>query len=256
MAACPLLGDGITDDTLLHIGRFLPAARDLLSLQLSCPRFAAKVIAAAPSVGSAAGGAEAAAAPEMLCIAEEAARLWVARCSELERGSVPRLKHQSWLCLMQEVELLRVPLLFGRAHAIFKLSEGGAVATKNVGDSTMRTAASKVVMRSGRHFVRFTVIQGDNMSFGVIRPGWDVDAGGDAYMYGGLLDAFSVEGHCFYCTYDGRRDPGFSDWEGMQAAREQGDRIGMLLHLDQAKQHDCLEERRAAGCDAGKGAER
>ena len=191
-------------------------------------------------------------------IVEEAARLWVAGCSEQERGWAPRWtkRGRSWLCLMQEVELLRVPLLFGRAHAIFKLSEGGAVATKNVGDSTMRTAASKVVMRSGRHFVRFTVIQGDNMSFGVIRPGWDVDAGGDAYMYGGLLDAFSVEGHCFYCTYDGRRDPGFSDWEGMQAAREQGDRIGMLLHLDQAKQHDCLEERRAAGCDAGKGAER
>ena len=54
---CPLLGDGITDDTLLHIASFLPAAKDLLNLGLACPRFAAKIIPA-PSIG--AGGAAAA----------------------------------------------------------------------------------------------------------------------------------------------------------------------------------------------------
>ena len=40
---CPLLGDGITDDMLLLIAGFLPSARDLLCLQLACPRFATKV---------------------------------------------------------------------------------------------------------------------------------------------------------------------------------------------------------------------
>ena len=45
-APCPLLGDGITNDTLFHIAHFLPSARDLLCLQLTCPRFAAKIIAA------------------------------------------------------------------------------------------------------------------------------------------------------------------------------------------------------------------
>ena len=44
---CPLLGDGITDDTLLHIARFLPTVRDLLCLMLTNTRFAAKLIAAA-----------------------------------------------------------------------------------------------------------------------------------------------------------------------------------------------------------------
>ena len=51
-AAAPmrlLLGDGIADDTLLHIARFLPTARDLLCLGLTCPRFAAKIIAAVPA---------------------------------------------------------------------------------------------------------------------------------------------------------------------------------------------------------------
>ena len=224
-APCPLLGDGITDDMLHNIARFLPTAKDLVALQLTNMRFAAKVIAAAPSVG-AAGGAEA--APEMLCIAEEAGRLWVAGCSEQERGWVPRLQLESWLGLMREVALLRAPLLFGRAHGDdVTLSEGGALATNitilatmDVFNGTYRTAASTVVMRSGRHFARFTVVEGDALMFGVIRPGWDVEGG---------VYAQDVDGHCFYCTYGGRRQPGGIDWEGMQHARKQGDRIGMLL---------------------------
>ena len=52
---CPLLGDGVTDDTLLHIARFLPTAKDLLRLQLTNKRFSTKCIAA-PSVGGAGGG--------------------------------------------------------------------------------------------------------------------------------------------------------------------------------------------------------
>ena len=84
-------------------------------------RFAAKVIPA-PSVG---GVREtAAAAPEMLSIPEEAARLWVAECSEQERGWAPRVELESLLGLMHVVALLRAPLLFGRAHGSVTLSEG------------------------------------------------------------------------------------------------------------------------------------
>ena len=75
-AAAPmrlLLGDGIADDTLLHIARFLPTVRDLLCLGLTCPRFAAKIIAAVPAEPG--PRAAAAAAPEMLSLVEEAARL-------------------------------------------------------------------------------------------------------------------------------------------------------------------------------------
>ena len=98
------------------------------------------------------------------------------------------------------------------------------MATKGVQDAHWRAAASKVVMRSGCHFAQFTVVVGEHLIFGVIRPGWDVQGGDPAY---------NVDGHCFYDTDDGRRDPGFQDWEGMQNATEQGDRIGMLLDLDQ-----------------------
>ena len=176
-------------------------------------------------------------------------RLWVAGCSEQERSWVPLLDHESWLCLMQEVELLRVPLLFGRAHAIFKLSEGGAVATKNVGDSTMRTAASKVVMRSGRHFVRFTVIQGDNMSFGVIRPGWDVEGGTQAHR---------EDAHCFYLTGNGQRVAAPRprrlqiQQRGGDAEREGAGRPHRHAARPRSGQHDRLEERREAGDNAAR----
>jgi hypothetical protein len=122
---------------------------------------------------------------------------------------------------MHEMELLRVPLAFGRAHGNITLSENGAVATKGLGGG-WRAAASTAVMRSGRHFAQFTMVEGIAMFFGVIRPGWDVEGGGDAE---------EVDGHCFYDTFSGSRWPG--NWEGMQPARQQGDRIGMLLDLDQ-----------------------
>ena len=101
-APSSLLGDGMTDDTLLHIVRFLSTARDLVRPQLTCPRFATKCIP-----GPSAGGGAAAAPEEMLCIAEEAARRWVAGCSEQERGWVPRRGLESWLGLMHEVGVLR-----------------------------------------------------------------------------------------------------------------------------------------------------
>jgi hypothetical protein len=79
-------------------------------------------------------------------------------------------------------------------------------------------------MRAGRHHVQFTAVSGIVVFFGVIRPGWDVEGGQYAEV---------VDGHCFYNTGYGFRFPGCRDWEGMQHAREQGDRIGMLLDLDQ-----------------------
>ena len=78
-----LLAEETTDDTLLHIARFLNA-RDLLRLKLTYKRLSIKCIHA-PS----GGGGAAAAAPERLCIAEEAARRWLAGCTQQERDWAP-----------------------------------------------------------------------------------------------------------------------------------------------------------------------
>ena len=134
---------------------------------------------------------------------------------------------------MRAVELLRLPLAFGRAHAHFTLSEkggtfsvteNGAVVTSTANDNSYRAAASKVVTRSGRHFVQFTALGGKYGMFGVLRPGWDVEGG---------AGTIHEDGHCFYYTGSGGCWPDHQTWEGIQPAREQGDRIGMLLDLDQ-----------------------
>ena len=65
--------------------------------------------------------------------------------------------------------------------------------------------------------------------FGVIRPGWDVERGENAFNVDGHY------GHCFYSAASGEsgeRYPGPHDWEGRQRTTEQGDRVGMLLDLD------------------------
>ena len=45
-----LTGDGITDDTLLAVFRFLPTAKDLVRVLLTCRRFSIRCIAATVSV--------------------------------------------------------------------------------------------------------------------------------------------------------------------------------------------------------------
>ena len=98
------------------------------------------------------------------------------------------------------------------------------MATRNVGNGG-RVASSTVVMRSGRHSALVTVVEGGDLYFGVIRPDWDVERGGQGVTQWRTATAAL----CCYCTYNGRRYPTQPhDWE-----TEQGDRIGMLLDLDQ-----------------------
>jgi hypothetical protein len=202
--------------------------RDLLALAIAVPpRFANKCIAAPPPPPRTAASDSAAQQAEMWSIIEEAARRWIAACNDQEQGWVPRRGRQSWLGLMWEVESLRCAAVFGRSHEDITLSEGGSVATKAVGNYR-RAAASKAVMRAGRHFAQFTVVSvdkhGQSVYIGVIRLCWDVEGGQNAHM---------VDGHCFYGTGSGWRYPGRREWEGIQRAHEEGDRVGMLLDLDQ-----------------------
>ena len=163
------------DEAAAIIARAVASARDLLSLAIACRRFAVKCIAAPLALShrtATSGGGTAAAAQhaELWSIAEEAARQWIASRTNQERGWVPRRGRESWLGLMREVELLRRAAVFGRSHEHITLSEGGARATRNTrrddaipSACIWRTAASKVVMRAGRHYAQFTVVATDIM---------------------------------------------------------------------------------------------
>jgi hypothetical protein len=214
------------DEAAIIIACALADPGDLLHLAAACRRFFIKCITAPPPPR----GTVAAQQAEMWSIAEEAGRRWIAACTNQERGWVPRRGRGSWLGLMWEVESLRRrSAVFGRSHDEYMtLSEGGSVATRSEGGSSVGwshgTAASKALMRAGRHYAQFTVVAGMDLWFGVIRPSWDVEGGKDTHW---------VDGHCFYGTFNGHRWPGEHRWEGPHYAREEGDRIGLLLDLDQ-----------------------
>jgi hypothetical protein len=115
-------------------------------------------------------------------------------------------------------------LCFARRHKSLALADGDTVATRSKWDGRYHTAASAAVMSDGRHFAQFTVLRGRHVMVGVIRPGWDVGSGQGAQH---------VDGHCFFWFGVGTRFPGDSSWEGMQPSAEPGDRIGLLLDLEQ-----------------------
>ena len=69
------------------------------------------------------------------------------------------------------MESLRRGAVFG-SHEGITVSAGGAVATvasNAIFSGQALLAASKAVMRAGRHYAQFTVMSGDDIILGVIR---------------------------------------------------------------------------------------
>jgi hypothetical protein len=187
-------------EAAIIIAATLADPRDLLRLAVALPRrFATKCIAAPAAHRNFEGGG--AAAIEMWSIAEEVARRWIVTCTDQERGWVPRRGQESWLGLMWEVQSLRRgAAVLGRSHEHITLFEGGSRATKASGIFEYRAAASKAVMRAGRHYVQFAVVSGPHRSVCDIMLGVTAVEGGD--------DAYRVDGHCFYNTWGGSCFPG------------------------------------------------
>ena len=116
------------------------------------------------------------------------------------------------------------PTVLTRKGEGIKLSDDGREATKTEDTRSYTAAASKAVMRSGRHRARFTVAKmRGNQLYGVIRATWNVEA---------KRAPETVAGHSLYRTNSGRRMPGDEEWKGRQSANTEGDTITMELDLD------------------------
>eukprot|EP01043_Picozoa_sp_COSAG02_P048400 COSAG02_NODE_4749_length_5026_cov_795.119139_1_plen_909_part_00 len=124
-----------------------------------------------------------------------------------------------------------------RAHRSLALKEDGAVAH---GDGGFRCAMGAVVLRRGQHFAEFTIVTGRRVMLGVVRPDWSVDGWGDGSA---AQQCHHVGGHAFYSSADGRCFPGNAEWRGAQAARA-GDRMGLLLDLDEGSMTLCKNDER------------
>ena len=114
------------------------------------------------------------------------------------------------------------------AHKGLAVGTAGAVVTKTTDpfddDLALRCAAGPALGPAGVHWAEFVNNEsGGRMFCGLILDGWDVV---------GRMDAFRVDGHCFFDMGSGSRYPGYhTDWPGIQPAKAKGDRIGMRLDL-------------------------
>ena len=146
-------------------------------------------------------------------------------------------------------------LTFTRAHPDIELCAGGAEATKyNSADPseqlTSRCVASEVVMMMGqgsggsggsrhsRHYAEFTVLEGWDLYFGVIRPGWDVEHGKNPQNDPESCWYYSANGAC----YPERNEA----WEGIRGldGAGPGTRVGMLLDLSVGSMTVYLNDKR------------
>ena len=148
----------------------------------------------------------------------------------------PRLAGPLW-----EREMLRRPLTFRRSHELVALSEAGGRATltyESVHDDDWCTVTTDVTMRAGRHYAQFELARGisrgaGGVMVGVVHRQLNVESH-CAQVVPGCALFYAGSGECYPHVYPDRQTVvGRSTWEGMQPATHDGDRIGMLLDLDQ-----------------------
>lgn len=178
--------DLLTDDIVVLLAVSL-SVRDLGRLACAAPRFSAhKSIMVAD---------------EALSIVDAAARRQVEMASVEEQEWVPRRGTMEWRRILRELELLRAPLKFVRAHHLIVVDEGGSRGTKpgdvESQDFSARCALGSQVMRAGRHFVQLTDCTEAGLSglqYCVRPPDWNTEGSGDTVQrfpsYGAALNAW------------------------------------------------------------------
>ena len=229
------------DDLLWGFFVFL-MAKDLCALSQTCKRFSDKCMTCA--VGSTPPGCRTTPVEVgMWSVVDETARRWLSTmCSLQEQKWVPRLSSrgvESWTKMMHDVETLRCATrCFCRfSHNLFQLENGGAVVSRCQQPTNQNTqdynipsiAATGAVMRAGKHYVEFWILNTFPLYIGVMPARWNVEQG-----------EIQETGGCFYFTPTGyRRSPlnrntdysDFEPWDGQQRAKK-GDRVGLLLDSD------------------------
>lgn len=181
-------------------------------------------------------------------LVQAAAWLRIQACSAKEQAWLPRMPlpgnqrgrqcgypSRCWLWALAEMEALKQPFRFTRAHAQIKIIEGNTVEklpqTNNAYHS-WGSAIGDAVMRAGQHYCEFTWLKGDGLMVGVITNSNAARERVDAAM---VLDGEMWLTPCayFFSAAEGERVHWGDDftWAGRRAAKV-GDRIGVLIDCD------------------------
>ena len=229
--------DSLDNDIVVRFASYL-CSRDLVNLSLTCRRFGNKNA-------------------DGLSLMEDTAKHIICNAQQDERDTLQRMADQSYIELYSELEQYRAPRVFDQliGGLISYLGNDKSLVECTGYGSTSQTAICNHVMRSGRHYVNFTIVNNSSINIGIVRPlpNWDkkglelFDPLSCSQNYHELLSerterwGNSPVHHCAlqisyggYCWSDWIRQY-YEDceWDGSEEVFfDNGDKVGMLLDFD------------------------
>lgn len=238
--------DSFDSDIVIRFASYLQS-NDILSLSFTCQTFS--------SMFNQDGG-------------NTAARQIVSHASKDEIDALPKLADQTYMELYSELEQYRGPRVFDqiigksmihyvngdKSQIKFEIDENLTHLRQGYADA-ITSAYCNHIMRAGRHYVTFTIVQRRyaGICVGIVRPlmNWELeglesfDPGQprlfpedwyDEYEYEWngsikccLLTVGATVKKCWW--HDWEEDYGVDDWEGSEGFHI-GDEVGMLLDLE------------------------
>ena len=149
--------DSFSNDIVIRFASYL-CSRDLVNLSLTCRRFGSSKV-------------------DGLSLAETTARQIICNAKEDERNALPKLADQTYIEVYSELEQLRAPRIFDQliGKEISYVDDDKSLVECST-QYTSSTAICDHVMRAGKHYVTFTIMEVSSMiHLGIVRPlpNWD-----------------------------------------------------------------------------------
>ena len=191
---------------------------------------------------------------------EDTARQIICNAKQDEREAIPKLTNQSYIELYSELEQYRSPRVFDQliGERISYVNNDKSIVECSTEPFAANTAICNHVMRAGKHYITFTIMEVDednngSIHIGIVRPIPNWDKKGLDYFdpfscfqkYSELRSernerwGFSKVHLCSLISYgvyvwsDWVRRYEVHDWDGAEfASFGKGDEVGMLLDLE------------------------
>ena len=247
--------DSFNNDIVIRFASYL-SSRDLVSLALTCRKFGSRQLH-----------------DRELSLVETTAQKIMCNADKEEREALPKLTNQTYIEVYSELEQLRLPRVFDQL-----IGEGITHATHDDESHIIfvsgckSTAICNHVMRAGKHYATFTIMEESSRRIGIVRPltnlgdddseedssidAWNnypggrrsfdplipyfernesnelIERWGDSANYCSLT-VTNTGGGCCWNSWQPDATHKICGWDGLNTAKfANGDKVGMLLDLD------------------------